>query len=342
MQNILDIGTEDLKTWMADNGEKSFRATQVFQWIYKGVWDFSLMKNISKITIEKLKENFTISMPKVIKRLDSKDGTIKLLLAFDDGNIIETVIMKYKHGNSICLSTQVGCRMGCRFCASTLDGRLRDLTSGEILSQILLSEKLLEERISNIVLMGSGEPLDNFDNVIKFIYRVNDSQGLNIGQRHITLSTCGLVPQIYKLADLELQITLAISLHASEDSKRQAMMPIANKYSIDELIKACKYYIEKTNRRITFEYALVKGSNDTKEDALKLCNILKNFLCHVNLIPINEVSERSFKRSEDNSIRNFYNILTSKGIETTIRREMGSDINAACGQLRRGYMESNS
>ncbi|MGM9974058.1 MAG: 23S rRNA (adenine(2503)-C(2))-methyltransferase RlmN [Clostridiaceae bacterium] len=340
MINILDLTQEDLKNWFLANNEKAFRAEQVFQWIYKGQWDFRGMKNINSSAIDKLSSNFYIGIPKVLEKLYSKDGTIKLLLALNDGNVIESVIMKYKHGNSICVSTQVGCRMGCKFCASTLDGRIRDLTAGEILSQILLAEEIISEKITNIVLMGSGEPLDNFSNVITFIELVNSPKGLNIGQRHITLSTCGLVPKIYELADKRLQITLAISLHAADDVKRKKMMPIANKYSIKEVLQACKYYTEKTNRRITFEYALVKGSNDRKEDAYKLCDLLKGTLSHVNLIPINEVTEREFKRSEDRTILEFYNILTSKGIETTIRREMGSDINAACGQLRRSYIDA--
>ena len=340
MTNILDLSLEELKIWFLENDEKAFRAEQVYQWLYKGQWNFREMKNINSSAIDKLSSNFYIGIPKILEKLESKDGTIKLLLAFADGNVIETVIMKYKHGNSICVSTQVGCRMGCRFCASTLEGRIRDLTPGEIISQILLAEDIISARISNIVLMGSGEPLDNFSNVIKFINLVNSPKGLNIGQRHITLSTCGLVPKIYELADKQLQITLAISLHASDDTKRREMMPIANRYSIKEILQACKYYTDKTNRRITFEYALVKGSNDGKEDAYRLCNLLKGTLSHVNLIPINEVEEREYQRSEDKAILEFHNILISKGIETTIRREMGSDINAACGQLRRSYIDS--
>ena len=340
MTNILDLSLEELKNWFLENNEKAFRAEQVYQWIYKGQWNFREMKNINSSAIDKLSSNFYIGIPKILEKLESKDGTIKLLLAFADGNVIETVIMKYKHGNSICVSTQVGCRMGCRFCASTLEGRIRDLTPGEIIAQILLAEDIISARISNIVLMGSGEPLDNFSNVLKFINLVNSPKGLNIGQRHITLSTCGLVPKIYELADKQLQITLAISLHASDDNKRREMMPIANKYSIKEILQACKYYIDKTNRRITFEYALVKGSNDSREDAYRLCNLLKGTLSHVNLIPINEVEEREYQRSEDKAILEFHDILISKGIETTIRREIGSDINAACGQLRRSYIDS--
>lgn len=340
MKNILDFSLEDLKLWMKENGESEFRAKQVMDWIYKKVWDFNDMKNISKGLKEKLSCNFTINIPKVVEFYESKaDDTKKLLLALDDGNLIECVVMKYKYGNSICVSTQVGCRMGCKFCASTIGGRVRDLSSGEILSEILAAEKFTGDKISNIVLMGSGEPLDNYDNVMKFIDIVNSDYGLNIGQRHITLSTCGIVPKIIDLANKNLQITLAISLHAYNDFKRREIMPIANKYSIEDIIKACKYYIDVTGRRITFEYALVKGVNDSKEDALGLSKLLKGLLCHVNLIPVNEIKENKFKKSTDANVKGFLAMLKENGIETTVRREMGSDINAACGQLRRSYIE---
>jgi len=343
MLNILDYSVDDLKLWMEQNKEGKFRAKQVFDWIYKGVYDFDNMKNISKSTKEKLKSNFYFSIPKLVKRFSSKDNsTYKFLFEYEDGNMIESVVMKYKHGNSICVSTQVGCRMGCKFCASTLDGMVRNLTSGEILGEILRAQEEIKERISNIVMMGSGEPLDNYDNVIKFIELVNSQDGLNIGQRHITISTCGIVPKIKDLADKNLQITLAISLHASTDEKRKEIMPIANKYTIQDIIDACNYYINKTNRRITFEYALVKGVNDTEEEAKKLSSILKGMLCHVNLIPVNEIKENTMKRSSNEDIKKFINILIKNGIETTVRREMGSDINAACGQLRRSYMEEKN
>ncbi|MBE6048774.1 MAG: 23S rRNA (adenine(2503)-C(2))-methyltransferase RlmN [Clostridium sp.] len=343
MKNLLDFTLEELQNWMKENGESAFRAKQVFSWIYKEVWNFEDMKNIPKSLKEKLSENFYIQIPKIEKMYESSiDGTKKLLLAFNDGNLIESVIMKYKHGNSICISTQVGCRMGCRFCASTIEGRVRNLTAGEILSQIIVAQHLIKERISNVVLMGSGEPLDNYDNVIKFLELVNAEYGLNIGQRHITLSTCGIVPKIYELADKNLSITLAISLHAFSDEKRREIMPIANKYSIKEILDACRYYIDKTTRRITFEYSLVKDVNDSVEDAKALGNLLKGMLCHVNLIPVNEVKENSFKRSSQKTIDNFEETLKKHGIEVTVRREMGSDINAACGQLRRSYIESQS
>lgn len=340
MNNILDFNLEELKIWMVDNGESSFRAKQVLDWIYKGVWDFNDMKNLSNAIKQKLKDNFKISIPKIVSNLKStKDNTTKFLLAYDDGNLIETVVMKYKHGNCICVSTQIGCRMGCTFCASTLDGVVRNLSTGEIIAQILVAQKYIEERISNIVLMGSGEPLDNYNNVIKFIRLVNEKYTLNIGKRHITLSTCGIVPKIKDLADEETQITLAISLHAPTDFIRKQSMPIANKYSIKELIDICNYYIEKTGRRITFEYALIKNFNDRDIHAEELSKILKGLLCHVNLIPVNEVKERNYERSDNDSIEKFKNILEKNKIQVTIRREMGSDINAACGQLRRSYLE---
>ncbi|AQS09286.1 putative dual-specificity RNA methyltransferase RlmN [Clostridium saccharobutylicum] len=342
MNNLLDYTLEELKVWMKENNESAFRAKQILSWIYKGINDFNGMKNIPKSLITKLEENFTISLPNIIEVYKSEiDGTEKFLLGFEDGNLIESVLMRYKHGNSICISTQVGCRMGCKFCASTINGRVRNLSSGEILSEVLVVQNYINERISNIVLMGSGEPLDNYDNVVKFLEIVSADYGLNIGQRHITLSTCGIVPKIYELADKEFSTTLAISLHAFSDEKRKEIMPIANKYTIDEILKSCKYYISKTNRRITFEYALVKDVNDTKEDAKSLGKLLKGMLCHVNLIPVNEIKENTFKRSTKKSIDNFAEILKSYGIEVTTRREMGSDINAACGQLRRSYINAH-
>ena len=280
-------------------------------------------------------------MPEIVEVYKSElDGTEKFLLGFSDGNLIESVLMRYKHGNSICISTQVGCRMGCKFCASTIEGRVRNLTTGEILSEVIAVQNYIGERISNIVLMGSGEPLDNYDNVVKFLEIVSADYGLNIGQRHITLSTCGIVPKIYELADKELSITLAISLHAFSDEKRKEIMPIANKYTISELLEACRYYLNKTKRRITFEYALVKDVNDGMEDAKALGKLLSGMLCHVNLIPVNEIKENSFKRSSKKAIDDFSEILRNNGIEVTTRREMGSDINAACGQLRRSYIET--
>ena len=342
MLNLLDYTLDELQSWMKENNEPAFRAKQVFSWIYKKVYNFNDMNNIPKSLKERLENSFIIDMPKIERVYESSiDGTKKILLAFKDGKLIECVLMKYKHGNSICISTQVGCRMGCKFCASTLGGRIRNLTAGEILSEIMVAQDYLGERVSNIVLMGSGEPLDNYDNVVKFLELVNAEYGLNIGQRHITLSTCGIVPKIYELADLELSVTLAISLHAFSDEKRREIMPIAKKYSISEILEACEYYINKTGRRITFEYSLVAGVNDGKEDAKSLSKLVKGMLCHVNLIPVNEIKENTLKRPSKKNILEFEEILKDNGIEVTVRREMGTDINAACGQLRRSYLEEN-
>ncbi|GKX66258.1 23S rRNA (adenine(2503)-C(2))-methyltransferase RlmN [Inconstantimicrobium mannanitabidum] len=340
MNNILDYTLDELKAWMQQNNEGAFRSKQIWDWIYKEVWNFDEMRNIPSVLKDKLKNNFIIQMPEVLEVYKSeKDNTSKVLFRYEDGNIIESVIMRYNYGNSICVSTQVGCRMGCKFCASTIGGRIRDLTAGEILSEVMMAQKIIGERISNIVLMGSGEPLDNYENVMKFLSIVNSNEGLNIGQRHITLSTCGIVPKIYELAEKNMQITLAISLHATTDEKRRGIMPIANQYSIKEILEACHDYIRKTNRRITFEYSLVKDVNDSLEDAKELGELLKGMLCHVNLIPVNEIKENEFKKSLKKSIDNFEKTLQNYGVEVTVRREMGSDINAACGQLRRNYIE---
>lgn len=341
MENILDFDLCGLQGWMELNGEKKFRAKQVFDWIYDGVYEFNAMRNIPQGVKVKLSECFYIDIPEIVEAYKSKiDGTVKLLYKFRDGNIIEAVIMKYKYGNTICISSQVGCRMGCKFCASTLNGMVRNLSAGEMLSEIIAAGAFIGERISNIVIMGSGEPLDNYDNILKFLELANLENGLNIGQRHITLSTCGIVPKIYDLANKRLQITLAISLHSSNDEERRKIMPIANKYSIVDIIEACKYYIDMTGRRITFEYALISGENDRKEDAFELVRILKGMLCHVNLIPMNEVKESKLKKSSSQSVKAFKEIIESSGIEVTIRRELGADINAACGQLRKSYIES--
>jgi len=340
MENILDYSLEEISVWMKENGESSFRAKQVFSWIYNNVWNFDDMKNLPKSLIEKLKDNFCIGVPEVVEEYNSTlDETKKILFAFNDGNIIESVIMKYNYGNTICISTQVGCRMGCKFCASTLEGRVRNLTAGEILAEVIVAQKVLGERISNIVLMGSGEPLDNYDNVTKFLDLVNAEYGLNIGQRHITLSTCGIVPKIYDLADKGYSITLAISLHAFSDEKRREIMPIAKKYSIKEILDACDYYFEKTGRRISFEYSLVSGINDGKEDAKSLSKLLKGKQCHINLIPVNEIKENTLKRPSKKTIEEFEKIVSEHGLDVTVRKEMGNDINAACGQLRRNFLK---
>ncbi|MEK6264354.1 MAG: 23S rRNA (adenine(2503)-C(2))-methyltransferase RlmN [Clostridium sp.] len=343
MINILDLNIVELKEWMKNSGESKFRAKQVLDWIYKGIWKFEDMSNISGSTKQKLQSNFCIRIPELISEYKSKQNdTINYQCALEDGNLIECVVMKYKHGNSICISTQVGCRMGCEFCASTIGGLIRNLTPGEMLSQIMKAQELISERISNVVLMGSGEPFDNFDNVMKFLDIVNSEDGLNIGQRHITISTCGIVPKIIEFANINIQTTLAISLHAATDEIRMKSMPIANKYSISEIIEACKYYIRKTNRRITFEYALVMDVNDSRLDAEKLSLLLKGMLCHVNLIPINEIKENKFKRSLNENVAEFKRVLDNNNIQTTIRREMGLDINAACGQLRISHIKSEN
>jgi 23S rRNA (adenine2503-C2)-methyltransferase len=339
MVNILDFNLNALKNWMKENNESEYRATQVLHWIYTGMWCFEGMNNISKKTQQKLGEQFSIDIPEVVIVSKSKlDATQKYLLKYSDGNLIESVVMGYDYGYSICVSTQIGCRMGCKFCASTVGGLVRNLSCGEIVGQILCAQKEIKNRISHVVLMGSGEPLDNYDNVLEFISIINSDYALNIGQRHITLSTCGIVPKMRALADMDLQITLAISLHAPNDHLRKTIMPMAKRYSIHEILDACRYYIEKTNRRITFEYAIIKDVNDGKENAQELSNILKGLLCHVNLIPVNEVKENNFMKSSARKLAMFCDILISAGIETTIRKEMGADIDAACGQLRRKYI----
>ncbi|WP_294187085.1 23S rRNA (adenine(2503)-C(2))-methyltransferase RlmN [uncultured Clostridium sp.] len=343
MKNLLDYSMEEISAWMKENGESAFRAKQVFSWIYNNVWEFENMKNLPKALINKLKENFYIGIPEIVAEYNSTtDETKKILFAFQDKNIIESVIMKYNYGNTICISTQVGCRMGCKFCASTLEGIVRNLTAGEILSEVIVAQKVLGERISNIVLMGSGEPLDNYENVTKFLDLVNAEYGLNIGQRHITLSTCGIVPKIYDLANKGYSITLAISLHAFNDEKRREIMPIAKKYSIKEILEACDYYFEKTGRRISFEYSLVSGINDGKEDALSLSKLLKGRQCHINLIPVNEIKENTLKRPSKKTIEEFEKIVSNHGLDVTVRKEMGNDINAACGQLRRNFLKTKN
>ena len=336
MKNIKDYNLDELKEEMILIGEKSYRAEQIFKWIYvENVTDFNEMTNLSLELREKLKENYTLDIYKIIKKQESSDGTKKYLFDVLDGNAIETVLMQYKHGYSICVSSQIGCKMGCKFCASTGIAFIRSLTSGEIVEQILSVGRDTGIKISNVVFMGIGEPLDNFDNVIKAIKIINNQKGLNVGARHISISTSGLVPKIYEIADMDLQCTLSISLHATTNEKRSKMMPINNKYSIEELIKACKYYIEKTNKRISFEYALAKDNNDNLDDAKALVKLLKGMLCHVNLIPINKIENGEFDTSTNENVMKFRDYLNNCGIVATIRRELGDDIEAACGQLRR-------
>lgn len=326
---------------MAEWGEPKFRAKQIFAWLHeKQVDDFSQMTNLSQSLRQKLAQETSIGGLKMVERLLSKqDGTRKYLFALDNGSVIESVLMQYEYGNTVCVSTQAGCRMGCRFCASTLDGVERSLTAGEMLSQVYAIQKDLGERISGVVLMGSGEPLDNYDAVLRFIRLLNDPSGQNIGQRHITLSTCGLVENMYRLAEEDLQITLAVSLHAPNDSIRRQIMPVANAYPMEQLLQACKDYIQKTKRRITFEYAMMQGVNDSDDCAKELVQKLRHMLCHVNLIPMNPVKERDFTKSGTDRVQHFAKILQQNGVETTIRRRLGSDIDAACGQLRRRYMQ---
>lgn len=339
MIDFRNLYIDEIEKIVVEMGEKKFRGKQIFRWIHRGVESFDEMTDLSSIFRERLnKEGYIDNMIIREKFSSKKDETIKYLLALKDENIIECVLMKYDYGNTICISTQAGCNMGCSFCASTIGGKNRDLTPGEMLGQVLKTQRDSNRKISNIVLMGTGEPLDNFENVIKFIKLINHPEGINIGMRHITLSTCGLVPEMKRFADLNLQVTLAVSLHAPNDEIRRSIMPIAKKYSIEELINACKYYIDRTKKRITFEYALIDGVNDSHKNAVELSERLKGLICHVNLIPVNRVEERSYNKSTMEKINEFKSTLLSRGIETTIRRELGSDINAACGQLRRSYI----
>lgn len=339
--DIKSLNFKELQEYMLSIGEKKFRAKQVYEWLHqKQVQSFGEMTNLSKDLQKKLEEQAGLTVLEPVEVQVSKlDGTRKYLFRLEDGNVIESVLMKYKHGNSVCISSQVGCRMGCRFCASTLDGLVRGLTPGEMLEQIYRIGQDIGERISNVVVMGTGEPLDNYENLIKFIEMLTDENGLHISQRNLTVSTCGIVPKMRELADRKLQITLALSLHASNQEKRKELMPVANKYEISEVLDACRYYFEQTGRRITFEYSLVGGVNDTEEDAKELSGLIRGMNCHVNLIPVNPVKERDYVQSNQQVILNFKNKLEKNGINVTIRREMGRDIDGACGQLRKRYME---
>ena len=336
MKNIKDYNLDELKKEFIKLEEKPYRAEQVFKWIYVlGATSFDEMTNLSLELREKLKKEFAFHNFKILKKQESKDGTKKYLFDVLDGNAIETVLMEYHHGKTLCVSSQIGCKMGCKFCASTGIKFSRNLTSGEIVEQLLAVQRDENIKISNVVFMGIGEPLDNYNNVLNAIAILNNQKGINIGARHISISTSGLVPAIYELAENNLQCTLSISLHATNNEKRSEMMPINNKYSIEELMKACRYYIEKTNKRISFEYALAKDNNDNLDDAKELVNLLKGMLCHVNLIPINKIENGKYSKSTNENIIKFRDYLNSKGITATIRRELGSDIDAACGQLRR-------
>ena len=336
MKNIKNYNLDELKRELINLGEKPFRAEQIFKWIFEeNVTSFDEMTNISLELREKLKKEYTLCVFNIIKKQVASDGTIKYLFDVLDGNAIETVLMKYHHGYSICVSSQIGCKMGCKFCASTGIAFIRSLTSGEIVEQLLAVERDEKIKISNVVFMGIGEPLDNYENVVNAIRIINNQKGINIGARHISVSTSGLVPKIYKLAEENIQCTLSISLHATTDEQRSKMMPVNNLYNIEELLQACKDYIAKTNRRISFEYALAKENNDNLEDAKRLVKLLKGMNCHVNLIPINKIENGSFDKSSNENIMKFRDYLNNHGIVATIRRELGSDIDAACGQLRR-------
>lgn len=342
--DIKSLTLNELKSQMQELSEKPFRAVQLYEWMHKKLArSFDEMTNLSKELREKCKEQYTFTALHAVKVQESKiDGTKKFLFELADGNVVESVWMKYKHGNSVCISSQVGCRMGCRFCASTLDGLERSLLPSEMLDQIYEITRLTGERVSNVVVMGTGEPMDNYDNLLTFIRLLTDENGLNISQRNVTVSTCGIVPKMRLLAEEKLQITLALSLHATTDEKRKKLMPIANKYSLDELMEACAYYFEKTGRRITFEYSLVGGVNDTDEDARELIALVKPLNCHVNLIPVNPIAERDYVESAKEQVQAFKNKLEKNKINVTVRREMGRDIDGACGQLRRRHMKTDS
>ncbi len=349
-QGIGDMDSREIKSMtlaelqddLTARGEKPFRAKQIYEWMHvKLARGFDEMTNLSKVLRENCKLWYTYTSLEPVRVQESKlDGTKKFLFRLSDGNVVESVWMKYKHGNSVCISSQVGCRMGCRFCASTLDGWERNLLPSEMLDQIYAITLLTGERVSNVVVMGTGEPLDNYDNLLRFIRLLTDENGLHISQRNVTVSTCGIVPKMKRLAEERLQITLALSLHAGTDEKRRKLMPIAERYSIAELMEACRYYFERTGRRITFEYSLVGGVNDTQEDAEELTKLAKPLNCHVNLIPVNPIKERNYVQSDAGSVRAFQNKLEKNKINGTIRREMGRDIDGACGQLRRRHIGS--
>ena len=330
---------KQLQEYMVSLGEPSYRGKQVFRWLTQGVTSFDEMSDLSKPLREKLKEKAFITKPEIVrKQVSARDGTVKYLFGLADGNCVETVVMRYQHGNSVCLSTQAGCHMGCAFCASFEKGETRDLTPAEILDQVLFAQKDSGLKISNIVLMGTGEPLDNYDNVVQFLRLVSCPEGLNIGMRHISLSTCGLVPRIRELSQLDFQLTLSISLHAPNNKIRSTIMPVNNKYPVEELIRACRDYFAATGRRISFEYAMIAGVNDSDGCARELAALLRGLMCHINLIPLNHVEGSPLAPSSRETIRRFQEILQKKGFNVTVRRSLGGDIDASCGQLRRKAM----
>ena len=338
MIDLKSMTPEELAAWFREQGEPAFRAKQVFQWLYRGAVSFDEMTDLPKVLRQKLEEHCFLTAPQVArKQVSAQDGTIKYLWRLSDGNCIETVLMRYKHGNTVCISCQVGCRMGCAFCASTLGGKVRDLTPAEMVDQVLFTQLDSGEPVSNIVLMGIGEPLDNLDTVLKFLELVNHPDGMNIGMRHISLSTCGIVPGIRRLAELELQLTLSVSLHAPDSETRSKIMPINRAYDVEELFRACHDYFDKTGRRISFEYAMIDGVNDHDWQADLIARKLRGMPGHVNLIPLNDVVESPYKPSR--RIGAFQKRLESHGITATVRRSLGGDIDASCGQLRRKAME---
>ena len=335
-KDILSLLPEELEAELAALGEAKFRAAQVFQWLGRGVRDFEGMSNLSKELRQKLNDRFYLYEPKVLsKQVSAIDGTIKYLWELRDGNAVETVVMSYKHGNTVCVSSQVGCRQGCAFCASTIGGLVRNLNASEILDEVLFSELDSGKKISNIVLMGIGEPLDNFDNVMRFLELVNHPKGMNIGMRHISLSTCGIIERFDELAERDLQLTLSVSLHAPDDETRSRIMPANHGRGVEKLIDACRVYFEKTGRRISFEYAMIDGVNDSAEQAKLLARHAKAVSAHVNLIPLNHVEERAFKPSTSGHMKAFIKILEDEKVNVTVRRRLGSDVDASCGQLRR-------
>lgn len=343
MIDLKDLELNELENLIVDIGEPKFRAKQIFKWLHAGVEGFDEMTNLSKKTKSKLAEIAFVSTLKIREKYVSKlDGTVKYLFELEDGNCIESVIMRYKHGITICISSQVGCRMGCGFCASTIGGLYRSLSPGEILNQIIFAQKDIGERISNIVMMGIGEPLDNYDNVVKFLHNINNPEGICIGYRHISLSTCGIADKIIKLAQENLPITLSISLHAPNNEIRSSIMPVNKRYPIEVLLQACKSYQGVTGRRISFEYALISEVNDSDENARELAHLLKGIMCHINLIPVNSVRERNYKKGTAEKIKHFRDYLEKLGMNATVRRELGSDISASCGQLRKKVIDEDN
>ena len=340
-KDILSLLPGEIEAELTSLGEPRFRAKQIFSWLHRGVRDFEQMTNLPKALREKLKEHFCLWQPQVLKKQVSRiDGTIKYLWELHDGNAVETVVMQYRHGNTVCVSSQVGCRQGCAFCASTIGGLVRCLEPSEILDEVLFSQLDSGLPISNIVLMGIGEPLDSFDNVMRFLELVNHPDGMNIGMRHISLSTCGLIERFDELADRDLQLTLSVSLHAPDDETRSRLMPANRGRGVEALMDACRRYYERTGRRISFEYAMIDGVNDTERHARLLAREAKSLAAHVNLIPLNHVEERQFRPSTAGHMKAFIRILEEEGVNVTVRRRLGSDVDASCGQLRRKMQKS--